>query len=171
MVEGQPTEARTVKALAFLLALPLAAQAPLGSWSLAGAPDIPGIIEAATASMNFVTRPIARSRLRKTNPAYQSIRLERNGGDYLITFDARQAQRMPASGAPVPWRREDGEEFLISIRVADDDLVQRFKADDGVRTNLFHVDPATRNLTLTVTVTSEKLPKPVVYAITYKAAP
>ena len=160
-----------MKALPFLLALPLAAQAPLGNWTLASAPDVPAIIEAATAPMNFVTRPIARSRLRKTNPVYQAIRLERTPGEFVITYDVRAPQRMPANGSAVPWKREDGDEFLISARADKDDLVQRYKAEDGERTNVFHLDPATRAMTLTVTVSSAKLPKPVTYAITYKAAP
>lgn len=156
--------------LPFLLAFPLAAQAPLGTWNLATAPDIPAIIEAATAPMNFVTRPIARSRLKKTNSAYQLIRLERTPGEFVITYDGRQPQHMPINGSAVSWKREDGETFLISARADKDDLVQTYKAEDGARTNVFHVDPATRMLTLTVTVTSAKLPKPVVYAIIYKAA-
>ncbi len=159
-----------MKALPFLLALPLAAQAPLGHWTLAGAPDVPAIIEAATAPMNFVTRPIARSRLRKTNPVYQAIRLERTPGEYVITYDLRAPQHMPANGAAVPWKREDGDKFLISAAADKDDLVQRYKAEDGERTNVFHLDPASRTMTLTVTVTSAKLPRPVVYTITYKAA-
>jgi len=159
-----------VKLLPFLLALPLAAQAPLGTWTLASAPDIQAVIEAATAPMNFVTRPIARSRLKKTNPAYQLIRLERTPVEFVITYDVRQPQRMPVTGGAVPWKREDGEAFQISARADKEDLVQRYKAEDGERTNVFHVDSATRNLILTVTLTSAKLPGPVVYAITYKPA-
>jgi hypothetical protein len=162
-----------VKALAIaplLLAIPLAAQAPLGTWSLASSPDLPAIIEAATAKMNFVTRPIARGRLKKTNTAYQRIRIERTAAEFAFTYDDRQPQRMPADGKAVDWKREDGEKFLISTRTDKDDLVQTYKAEDGERTNVFHVDPATHVLSLTVTVKSAKLPAPVVYTLTYKTA-
>jgi len=154
--------------LPLLLALPLFAEAPVGAWTLAASPDIPAIIEKATAPMNFITRPIARGRLKKTNPAYQRIRIERTPKEFVIQYDDRQAQHMPADGSSVAWKREDGEVFQIATRVDKDDLVQTYKAEDGERTNVFHLDPASRALTLTVTVKSHKLPAPVVYAITYK---
>jgi hypothetical protein len=153
-----------------LLALPLAAQpsGPFGSWTLVSAPDLPGIIEAATAPMNFITRPIARSRLKQTNSVYRTIRIERESGGIAIQYDQRQPQRMPADGQTVQWTREDGQTFLISTRVDGDDLVQTYQAEDGRRTNRFHVDPASRILTLKVTVTSPRLPGPLDYAITYR---
>jgi hypothetical protein len=154
----------------FLLALLLAVQptAPFGSWTLDAAPDLPKVIEAATASMNFITRPIARSRLNKTNEVYQTVRIEREAGTISIQYGQRQPQRMPADGSTVAWTREDGEKFLISARAERDDLVQTYKAEDGERTNVFHVDPDSRILTLKVTVTSPRLPRPVSYAITYR---
>jgi hypothetical protein len=153
-----------------LFALLLAAQpaAPFGNWTLDSAPDLPRVIEEATASMNFITRPIARSRLNKTNEVYQTVRIEREAGTISIQYGQRQPQRMPADGSPVAWTREDGEKFLISARADRDDLVQTYKAEDGERTNVFHVDPASRILTLNVTVTSPRLPRPVSYAITYR---
>jgi hypothetical protein len=155
-------------ALMLLLAMPAAAQAPLGTWTLASAPDIPGAIDAAVKDMNFVIRPIARGRLRKTNPSYQRVSLARNGGEFVFQYEQRAPQHMPADGAAVPWKREDGEVFRISARQDGEDLVQRFQAEDGERTNVFHVDPATRTLRLTVTVASGKLPRPLTYTLSYK---
>jgi len=153
-----------------LLALPLAAQppGPFGSWTLVSAPDLPGIIEAATAQMNFITRPIARSRLNQTNNVYRTLRIERESGGITIQFDQRPPQHTPADGQTVQWTREDGQTFLVSTRVDRDDLVQTYQAEDGQRTNRFHVDPATRILTLKVTVTSPRLPGPLDYELTYR---
>jgi len=153
-----------------LLALPLAAQGSglFGTWTLATAPDLPRIIEAATAPMNFVTRPIARSRLKKTNDVYPAIRIEREAGGFSLQFGERAPQHLPDDGRAVPWTREDGEKFLVSARMDQDDLVQTYKAADGERTNVFHLDPAGRTLTLKVTVTSPRLPGPLTYAITYR---
>ncbi len=153
-----------------LLTAPLAAQpaGPFGAWTLASAPDLAKVIEAATASMNFIIRPIARSRLNKTNAVYPTLRIEQETGGVSIQYGERQAQHLPADGRTVEWVREDGEKFLISTRVDQDDLVQTYKAGDGERTNVFHVDPASRTLTLKVTVTSPRLPGPLSYAITYR---
>ena len=156
--------------LSLLLTAPLAAQgsgACLGSWKLASEPDLPGIIEKATASMNFVTRPIARARLKKTNEAYSQVIIARDGADYTIQYNNRALQHMPASGQPVPWVREDGEKFQISARVERDDLIQTYKAEDGERINVFHVD-ASGGLSLGVTVKSPRLPNPVTYTIPYR---
>lgn len=156
----------------FLLLGPaLAAQAPLGTWTLDKAPDIEAAIETAVKETSFIIRPIARGRLRKTNPAYARVKVERSGESFSVTYDARQPQVMPASGASVKWTREDGDKFDISMRIQGADLVQTYKAEDGQRLNVFHVDPGTGRLSLTVTVSSAKLPKPVVYTLTYKPAP
>jgi hypothetical protein len=148
----------------------LAAETPLGVWTLASAPDIPAVIEAATASMNFVIRPIARGRLKKTNPVYRRIRIERSGAEYVFQYDERQIQRVPADGRAVDWKREDGEVLRLSVHPDHDDLVQTYQAKDGERTNLFHLDPAAHTLQLRVTVTSPRLPGPVAYTLAYQPA-
>jgi len=157
--------------LPLLLAVPLAAQAPgalVGTWKLAAVPDLPRIIEQATAPMNFVTRPIARARLKKTNSAYRQVVINCSPAEVTIQYEDRAAQHMPASGQAVPWTREDGEKFMISARVDGQDLIQTYKAEDGERINVFHVDPATGALSLGVTVKSPRLPAPVTYALPYR---
>jgi hypothetical protein len=159
---------RILPVLPFLLAAPLAAQSVAGDWHLATAPDVPGIIDGATAPMNFITRPIARGKLKKTNPVYQRIRINRTPAEFVLQYDERAPQHMPADGKAVAWTREDKEVFQISARVEKDDLVQHYQAEDGERTNVFHVDPATHLLSMAVTIKSKRLPAPVVYTITYK---
>jgi hypothetical protein len=159
---------RFLPVLPFLLAAPLAAQSFAGDWHLATAPDVPAIIEAATAPMNFVTRPIARGKLKKTNPVYQRIRISRTPTEFVLQYDDRAPQHMPADGHAVAWTREDKEVFQISARVDKEDLIQHYQAEDGERTNVFHLDPATHLLTMEVTIKSKRLPGPVVYKITYK---
>ena len=71
--------------LPILATLPLAGAAPLGSWSVASAPDLQAVIDQATAPMNFLTRPIARSRLKATNSVYRTVRIEREAGHRFVT--------------------------------------------------------------------------------------
>lgn len=164
---------RIALALPALAALVLQAQdtACLGTWKLAVPTDIPAAIEKVTADMNFVTRPIARSRLKKLNPAYQRIVLARSGAEVTVQLDQRAPIRMPADGKAVAWTREDGETFQVSARPGPLEWVQHFQGEDGERTNVFRVDPATRALTLTVTVKSGKLPQPLTYTLGYVQAP
>jgi len=139
----------------------------LGTWKLASTPNIGAAIERCTDEMSFIKRPIARSRLKKLNPAYQRIVLTRVGGEFVIQFEERQPIRLPADGKAVAWTREDGEKFLVSARPSVDALAQHYQGEDGERDNRFRVDPGGKALTLDVIVKSQKLPKPLTYSITY----
>lgn len=147
----------------------LSAQDPtwLGSWKLGSAPDIAAIIERCTDEMSFIKRPIARSRLKKLNPAYQRVVIARNGADFTIQFDERQPIRVPADGKAIPWTREDGEKFMVSVKPGTDTLTQHYQGEDGERSNLFRMDATGKALLLEVTVKSQKLPKPLAYTLSY----
>lgn len=155
--------------IALLFVSSLAAQdAPwLGAWKLSTAPDIATAIERCTQEMSFIKRPIARSRLKKLNPAYQRIVLARSGDAFAIQFEDRQPIRIPVDGKAIPWIREDGEKFLVSVKPGPDALVQHYQGEDGERSNRFILDATGKSLTLEVTVKSQKLPQPLVYALVY----
>jgi len=70
---------------------------------------IEAAIEAAVAKMSFIKRPIARSRLKKTNPSYARIAIAMTEGVIEVQFDDRKPIRMRADGRPTEWTREDGE--------------------------------------------------------------
>jgi hypothetical protein len=126
-------------------------------------------IETAVADMNFLTRPIARSRLKKTNTLAHRITITRQAETVTVRFDERKPAEMPVDGRAVKWTGEDGEQFDVFARVADAQLVQTFKAEDGQRVNSFSPEDAQR-LTLEVQVTSPRLPKPLTYTVRYKRA-
>ena len=125
-------------------------------------------IESAVAKMNFVTRPIARGRLKKTNPVYQRIRIGEEGGQISVQFDDRKPIQMPVDGRAVKWTREDGEVFDVSATRQAVILTQTFKAEDGERINRFSPRADGSALTLDVTITSPRLPAPVKYALEYQ---
>jgi hypothetical protein len=124
-------------------------------------------IEAAVADMNFLTRPIARSRLKKTNSMARRISITRQAETITVRFDERKPAEMPADGRMVKWTGEDGEQFDVVARVEDARLVQTFKAEDGQRVNAFSTEDGQR-LTLEVQVTSPRLPKPLTYSVRYR---
>src|SRR5262245_4903773 len=78
--------------------------------------DLNAAINRATARLNFVTRPIARSRLRRTNAAYKDIVIDERADTIEITYEGRPPVRAPANGGPAQWRREDGEKFQIWMK-------------------------------------------------------
>lgn len=131
---------------------------------------IEAAIEAVVAKMNFIKRPIARSRLKKTNPSYARIAIATTDGVLEVQFDDRKPIRMRGDGRPTEWTREDGEVFNVSAKEQDRTLVQIFEAEDGVRTNTFELGTDGRELLLHVRISSPQLPQPVEYTLTYTKA-
>ena len=167
--------ARYICAALLLLGLSTATRAEESSWVGVFVNDeqsdagIQKAIEAATADMNFITRPIARSRLKKTNTMAHRIAITRQAETVTVRFDERKPAEMPADGNVVKWTGEDGEQFDVFARTDNGRLVQTFKAEDGQRVNSFTAEDAQR-LTLEVQVTSPRLPKPLTYTVHYKRA-
>ena len=126
-------------------------------------------IDAATADMNFLTRSVARGRLKKTNSLHKRIAITRQVVMIGVSFDERRPIEMPADGSLIKWTREDGEILDVSARAEEGRLVQTFKAEDGQRMNSFIAEDAER-LTLEVQVTSPRLSKPLTYSVRYRRA-
>jgi len=133
------------------------------------AKSIETAIEAAVASMNFIKRPIARSRLKKTNEAHRRVQIEIGRVLISVAFDGRRPVQMPADGTTIHWTREDGETFDVNALWDGNRLVQTFKAEDGTRTNAFGLG-ADGSLDMVVTLTSPQLDHPMVYALTFARA-
>lgn len=125
-------------------------------------------VEKTVAEVNFVLRPIARSRLKKTNQPYQSITLTASADKLSITTDKRDPIVTPANGTPIKWKREDGELLDVSMKWQGKALQETFSAEDGKRVNLFELSPDGGELKMLVTVSSKRLPKPLVYTLVYQ---
>jgi len=129
--------------------------------------NVTAAIESQTASMNFITRPVARGRLKKTNPAYDSVAIAFTAANISIALDQRKPIVFPANGTAVKWTREDGEKFDVSGKVTNGVLTQTFVAEDGRRTNLYSLSSDGKTMTMNVKVESPRLPKPVTYKLVY----
>ena len=132
--------------------------------------DVNRAIEAAVARMSFVTRPIARGRLRRTNTVYNRVVVNFTPAQVSTTFDQRHAIESPANGQPVAWTREDGEKFQLSTSWENGRLVQTFRAEDGTRTNTYSISPDGRTLTMHVVLRSPRLSGPVEYNLVFNRA-
>jgi len=137
-----------------------------GVWKHASDSGIAAAIEDTVKDMNFIKRPIARGRLKDTNPAYRQVTMTLGAQEISIQYDARTPIKTPANGTAVPWTREDGKTFQVTAKVEGNRLVQTFKNDEGERTNLWQLG-ADGKLTLSATVKSGSLPKPLAYTITF----
>ena len=140
-----------------------------GTWTLdrSASDDVNKAIDGVVRKMNVITRPIARGRLRKTNPAYERITLAFTAESARITAGPGHPVVLPASGAAVRWKRSDGEVFTVSGRLQNGTFVETFDAKDGRRINRFS-SGAGAKLLMDVTVTSPRLPTALRYRLVYR---
>ncbi len=126
-------------------------------------------ITSGTAKMNFIKRPIARSRLKKTNlPPYAWVKIEHTPAEVSIEMDGRKPIVTPADGKTIKWTREDGEVFDVNTVWEEGKLRETFVAGDGSRENLFEPGPDGQTMTMQVTIRSPQLKQPIVYKLDYR---
>jgi hypothetical protein len=143
-----------------------------GTWTLnrQASDNVATAINTAVARMNFVTRPIARGRLTRTNAPYTRVEIGYTQERVTLKYDERAPMVSPANGTPVQWRREDGEMLQLSTEWENGRLEQTFKAEDGQRVNTFSISEDGRVLSLDVTVSSPRLPQPLHYKLVFNRA-
>ena len=124
-------------------------------------------IEAAVSGMNFITRPIARGRLTRTNEPYQRVSIRLGSDEVTVTMDDREPIVARPDGNPMKWTREDGEVLDLTTRWVDGALEQTFVAEDGQRANRFVLSPDGDRMEHHVTVTSPRLAQPLTYLLRY----
>lgn len=174
-----PTQMRrftTLLVTAALLAAPVAAQAQSGSIAgtfaldRAASDNVDQAIAKAVRGMNFITKPIAKGRLQKTNQPYQQVAIATAGGNTVVTIDKQPPRQAPSDGTPVNWTRPDGEKMKLSMKWVDGKLVETFKPEDGQRTNTYSLSEDGTTLTMNVEITSPRLSKPLTYKLVFRKA-
>src|SRR4051812_27825013 len=125
------------------------------------------VIEDAVGKLNFLTRDIARGRLKKLNPAYRQVAIISSPNEISVTVDNQPPLRTPAKGAPVAWVGPDGGTVNASMQLAGRRLAQTFTSADGRRINAYTLSPDGRTLTMQVTETSPLLSQTITYKQIY----
>lgn len=146
-----------------------AAALPVGEYVLdeSLSDDVEEAINASTASMNFIARPIARKRLRSTNPITRVVTIEAVGDSVVVTSDRQIVVRAKPDGVPMPWSAFRGEELQVTTTFENGILVNTFSAGDGARTNRY-ILREDGLLEMLITITSPRLKRPVEYKRVYR---
>lgn len=144
-----------------------------GSYTYTLAPDSSDDIKAAinttVSPMNFIIRGIARGRLTKVNPLPHTLRLRLAADTVSVAFDNGDPVVTPSDGAVVPWYNALAKETdKAHVAIAADTLRQTISASDGDRENAISFGDGGARLQLRVTVTSHRLPKPLVYQLLFR---
>jgi len=140
-----------------------------GRWDLiAGESDnIDRAIEGTIASMSFITRPIARVKLKRRNVAFPSFQLDVSDHEIHVKHEQGLDVAYPASGVAVKTRAPDGTDVVAVIQI-DPTLMQSYVADNAVREDRYLLSDDGSRLTIAVRITSVHLPKPLVYKLVYQ---
>jgi hypothetical protein len=158
-------------ALLFLLssAPPASLDRYIGEYALvpAESADMGKVVEDTAATLNFMVRSIARSRLRKTQIAFPTVRISRNGDEFRIAHERGTDVAHRSIEEPVNTTSPDGAKITVRLSPGPP-LTQIYESGDGVRTNRYVLSPDGSKLTIEVRVTSPRLQKPIEYQLVYR---
>ena len=133
-----------------------------------GSDNLNKVVEEAAGKQNFLTRDIARERLKKLNPAYRKVAISSSPNEISVAVDNEPALRTPAKGGPVAWVGPDGGKTDVSMQLGGRHLAQTFTSPEGRRVNDYTLSPDGRTLTMKVTETSPRLSQSITYIQIYR---
>lgn len=147
-----------------------------GAWTLdpEQSDDVDAKINTSIAGMNVIVRQVARPRLRSLNVPYPRL-IFSFAENVKVDMPGYPTVASPANGEPVFWHRRLGGPcpemrrscMVVTTTWEDGALVQTFRSEDGQRQNVFTVSPDGMTLTMAATMTSPRLPAPLVYRLVY----
>lgn len=124
-------------------------------------------IEGAIEDMSFITRPIARGRLKDSNLPFKAIKFKLTPKIVTIQQDNRNPATSNVDGKPTKWTRKDGEVFLLIQIVKPQFIIQTFSSEDGKKVIKYKFSKDYKKLTMDVTLSSPKLAAPLKYTLKY----
>ncbi len=131
--------------------------------------DIKAAVNQTVEHMSFITRPVARGRLNRTNPLPQKMRVNSSADTLAVAFDNGNPVVTPFNGDTVAWRSSlTNEDYKAHAEQAGDTTSQIIVAPDGVRKNSYVSSDGGARLQLLVTVTSHRLPQPLHYTLLFR---
>ena len=125
-------------------------------------------IDRSVEAFFFVVRGMARAKVAERTRIVPTCKFEFSAGNIRSTVPGHAVAVSPENGAPAPYRVDD-DAIVLSQRFDGQRLVQVFRADEGgTRTNEFTLSADGAFLIMKATLSSPKLPFPVVYTLTYR---
>src|SRR4051812_44481687 len=121
-----------------LLAIPAALASYAGHWTLVPGEsgDVKSAVEAAVSKMSFLIRPIARSRLEKTQIAFSAIDIEYSETEFVIRHKGGTAVPHRGVDETVNAVAPDGAKIRVGL-IAGPPLREIYTSSEGSRTNTY----------------------------------
>lgn len=124
-------------------------------------------IEQASEAFPWVLRPLARARLRETNPLFPTIIVQQDQTSLTCRTPPVVARTTSGTGFIIGL---DGERSDLSHELAGPSLTQVTSNASGRRRTRFEVSPDGDHLEVAVEVTSPHLRAPLKYLLRYRRA-
>ena len=134
----------------------------------AALPKVKTAVNKVAEQMGFFAASIARDRLMEANKPAQKLVITVSGDLVTTQFDNDQAIRSHADGSTIDWTRDNGEKVRVTTTWQGTTLTRAVSSRDATRVSSFSLDATGNVLTLGVEITSEHLPQPLIYQLTYR---
>lgn len=130
---------------------------------------IESAVEYGIEDFNFITRPIARGRLRATTRPYPSLRVSFVDGRIEVAAPGYHTFSSPDDGTAAAWVNLEGDTTSLQQRIAASNrITQAISTSQGGRNNVLILSPDNRTLTVRSTVHSPRLTHSIVFSLTYR---
>ena len=143
----------------------------MGSWNLIGPAAAEerrdAAIAAAVEDMMFIARPIARRRMRNELPVHRRVSFTQTPTGLRAQI-GRYDLNFPADGSVHNVRDPWDNDIRFSQQFQGQRLRQVFRAENGVLYHAFRVSGNGQRLTLSIRVTTPRLPADARYQYTYR---
>lgn len=140
-----------------------------GVWTLnaEASDDLTAAIEKTIATMNFIARPIARTKLRARNVAFPKIDITAEDGGLRVSHQGGMNVKYSAVSQPVHVKAPDGTDAVTRLS-ATPTLILTYESESGTREDRYELSPEGNTLTLSIRMTSSRLPQPLLYQLVYR---
>ena len=147
------------------------AQAFDGEWVFVGGQrereGIDTAIAATLDALNPMIRGIAAKRLKESNPVPRRVTISVVGENATISFDG-DGHEAKLDGTPIKAVSTKGDKIKVSHKLKGSKLIQFIDGDGGDRHNHFRLNADGTRLSAKVMITSDRLPVPVEYRLSFK---
>jgi hypothetical protein len=127
-------------------------------------------IEATVSQMAWIARGMARKRITASTPIHDHYLFTVDTGTITIGEDAFKGFATPWDGTPVEISKQMGGPATLTRSFTDEGLRSHWQQKRGAGTEIYRVAPDGATLTVTVVISSPRLPSDVRYELTYRRA-
>lgn len=131
-------------------------------------PKMAAAVEAAVAQMSFYIRPFARPRLEEGAKWCREYRMALTANVYDLTCDTKKPVVRKLDNSDGPITNDQGEPVEVEVKTTADTVTIIYRGPSGTRRNDFRFQG--EKMIVNSSVSSDMLPEPMAWTLTYRKA-